>query len=67
MQCPLCQQENPASQKFCGECGTPLKSTSEAGRPGASDAELQRALTEALEQVAATRRGHTLVSNAAIR
>jgi len=24
MQCPLCQQENPASQKFCGECGTSL-------------------------------------------
>jgi hypothetical protein len=22
MQCPRCQHENPAGQKFCGECGT---------------------------------------------
>ncbi len=25
MQCPRCQQENPAGQKFCGECGAPLE------------------------------------------
>ncbi len=24
MQCPRCQQENPAGQKFCGECGARL-------------------------------------------
>src|SRR5438477_3811365 len=29
MQCPSCQHENPAGQKFCGECG---------GRLGASSA-----------------------------
>ena len=26
MQCPRCQQENPAGMKFCGECATPLDS-----------------------------------------
>ena len=26
MQCPRCQQENPAGMKFCGECATPLAS-----------------------------------------
>jgi len=26
MQCPLCQHENPAGQKFCGECGARLTS-----------------------------------------
>jgi predicted RNA-binding Zn-ribbon protein involved in translation (DUF1610 family) len=26
MQCAQCGVENPASMKFCGECGTPLKS-----------------------------------------
>ena len=24
MQCPRCQQENPAGQKFCGDCGARL-------------------------------------------
>jgi hypothetical protein len=54
MQCPRCQHDAPSDAAFCPECGTHLKSTSEAGRPGASDAELQRALTEALEQQTAT-------------
>lgn len=27
MQCPRCQHENAAGQKFCGECGGPLAST----------------------------------------
>src|SRR6266478_9546983 len=26
MQCPRCQHENPAGQKFCGECGARLPS-----------------------------------------
>ena len=26
MQCPACQHENPAGQKFCGECGARLSS-----------------------------------------
>ena len=26
MQCPWCQHENPAGQKFCGECGARLPS-----------------------------------------
>ena len=27
MQCPRCQQENPAGMKFCGECASPLAAT----------------------------------------
>ncbi len=54
MKCPRCQHDNPASLKFCGECGTPLKSSSESGLPAASYAELQRDLTEAVEQQTAT-------------
>ncbi len=61
MQCPLCQQENPASQKFCGECGTSLASLNQGGSPAASYADLQRevehltrALNESLEQQTAT-------------
>jgi len=54
MRCPRCQQENLASQKFCGECGTPLRHTNASGSPGASFAELERAQTEALGQQTAT-------------
>src|SRR6266851_1170838 len=61
MQCPLCQQENPASQKFCGECGTSLSRPNQGGPPAASYADLQReveqltrALNESLEQQTAT-------------
>ena len=27
MKCPRCQQENPAGQKFCGDCGARLASS----------------------------------------
>src|SRR6266851_1848716 len=61
MQCPLCQHENPAIQKFCGECGTSRASPNQGGSPAASYADLQReverltrALSEALEQQTAT-------------
>ena len=61
MQCPLCQHENPAIQKFCGECGTPRASPNQGGSPAASYADLQReverltrALNESLEQQTAT-------------
>ena len=30
MKCPKCETENPAAQKFCGECATPLTSSDEA-------------------------------------
>jgi len=39
MQCPRCQHDNSAGQKFCGECGTPLADTLQGGPPGASYAE----------------------------
>src|SRR5215472_13108302 len=54
MTCPRCQQDNPSHAKFCLECGAPLGSTSESGPSGAPHAELQRALTEAVQQQTAT-------------
>jgi two-component system, NtrC family, sensor kinase len=50
MNCPRCQQDNPAEQKFCGECGTPLQPVSHADPPAPSYAEVTSALSEALEQ-----------------
>ncbi len=53
MPCPLCQQENPASQKFCGECGTSLVGPNPGGPPAASNADLRREvarLTRALSE-----------------
>src|SRR5215468_3099925 len=58
MKCPRCQHENPVDQKFCGECGTPLK----VGTPApASYADLRtevenlrHALGETQEQQKAT-------------
>jgi len=29
MKCPKCQADNPDTQKFCGECATPLPSPKE--------------------------------------
>src|SRR5215813_7157943 len=53
MNCPRCQQDNPAQAKFCLVCGLPLDSPA----TGASYTELQaeieslkRSLTEAAEQ-----------------
>ena len=54
MQCPGCQQENPASHKFCRECGTPLARLEAGAQPALSYAEVQHCLTEALEQQTAT-------------
>ena len=54
MQCPTCQQEDPTSHKFCRECGTPLSRPTMSGSPGPSYADLERALSEALEQQTAT-------------
>ena len=40
MKCPRCQHENPASLKFCGECGARLASICPACR--ASNAPAQK-------------------------
>src|SRR5262245_21980629 len=40
MRCPRCQQENPAGQKFCGECGARL--TAVCPSCGASNAPGQK-------------------------
>ena len=54
MRCSRCQQQNPAGVKFCGECGTPFQRLVESIQPPPSYADVQRSLTEALEQQAAT-------------
>jgi GAF domain-containing protein len=61
MQCSQCRHENPALQKFCGECGTSLPRPDQGGAPAGAYADLPReverlarALTDALEQQAAT-------------
>src|SRR5262245_51671078 len=54
MKCPRCQQDNPAPQKFCGECGTPLQHHQADTQAAPSYADLQHYLSEALEQQTAT-------------
>ncbi len=54
MQCPRCQQANPAGPQFCGQCGTPLRCIDEITSPEMPYANLKRALSEALEQQTAT-------------
>ena len=54
MRCPRCQQDNPSHAKFCLECGAPFKGVHESGAPAASHADLQRALTEAVDRETAT-------------
>jgi GAF domain-containing protein len=54
MQCPRCQQDNPSHAKFCLECGTPVKRTDASDSPKASYADLERDLTESLDQQTAT-------------
>jgi GAF domain-containing protein len=54
MQCPRCQHDNPAHAKFCLECSEPFKGAHESGPPVPSYADLQHALSEALEQQTAT-------------
>jgi histidine kinase/DNA gyrase B/HSP90-like ATPase/double zinc ribbon protein len=57
MQCPRCQQDNPAPAKFCVECGTPLAGSATA-RPYADlwdeNELIRRSLNDALRKQAAT-------------
>ena len=54
MKCPRCQQDNPSHANFCLACGVPLKRTKDSDTPRESYAELERTLTEALDQQTAT-------------
>jgi signal transduction histidine kinase len=56
MKCPRCQQDNAvADARFCPRCGAPTEHAEERTTPGASYAELQLSLSEAVEQQTATR------------
>jgi GAF domain-containing protein len=54
MRCSRCQQENPAGVMFCGECGTPFQRLVESIQPPPSYGDVQRSMTETLEQQTAT-------------
>ncbi len=54
MKCPRCQKQRPTSQNFCGACGTPLARVEGDTPPALSYADVQRSLSEALEQQAAS-------------
>jgi signal transduction histidine kinase len=52
MEGPRCQHGNPPGQKFCGECGAPLQRPLRSAQPAYAD--VQQALTEALDRQSAT-------------
>src|SRR6266853_6635451 len=54
MQCPRCHHENRPQAKYCDGCGTPFQHPCEVASPAPSYADLQRSLTEAIEQQTAT-------------
>src|SRR5499427_6422391 len=55
MTCPRCQQDNPVPDaQFCPRCGAPVTHADDSHQPAASYADVQRSLTEALEQQTAT-------------
>jgi len=54
MRCPRCQTENRPHAKFCEECGTPFQRLDASAQPAPSYADLQRSLTETVEQQTAT-------------
>src|SRR5262245_3269770 len=55
MTCPQCQQDNPVpGAHFCPRCGAPVKHAGDGHQPAPSHADVQRSLTEALEQQTAT-------------
>ena len=54
MQCPQCRQDQRAGAKFCDACGTPLESVRLGHDRPTSFGDVAKALSEALEQQAAT-------------
>ena len=60
MKCSGCLHENPPHAKFCLECGTPFRQVDQTD--GRSYADLQRSLSEALEQQTAMADILTIIS-----
>src|SRR5262245_42956167 len=54
MKCPRCPHENRTAAKFCEECGASFRRPEGSAQAGSSQADLQRSLTEALDQQTAT-------------
>ena len=54
MKCSRCHQDNRTEQKFCGQCGAPLGVGNPTGPAAPSYADVTSALSEALDQHAAT-------------
>src|SRR5215470_11513705 len=65
MTCPWCQHENLPTMKFCGDCGMLLRQPEGGAQPAPSYADVQRSLTEALEQQAATSEVLKVISRSA--
>src|SRR5262245_31960083 len=63
MQCPRCQRWNRPAAKFCDECGTPFRDLVGTAH-SLSYGDLQRALTEALDQQTAANEILRVISNA---
>jgi hypothetical protein len=55
MKCLRCQQDNPvADAQFCSRCGAPAEQAAQGAASTVPYSDLQRELTDALEQQAAT-------------
>jgi GAF domain-containing protein/anti-sigma regulatory factor (Ser/Thr protein kinase) len=64
MQCPRCQHKNRSQAKFCDACGAPVARLEAGAQPALSYEEVQRSLSEALDQQTATSEILRVISSA---
>src|SRR6266852_5152369 len=57
MKCPRCEQDNPSHALFCPKCGAPFHRLDGSAKPAPSYEDVQRCLTESLDQQTATSEG----------